>query len=477
MKRKIFYLLLLTSYLLTLGSSLSPARAQEKYNVVLEQAKSLTPYEALYLLMDYQYWHPEFSNIYYQLGNVTYDLLPTRDPLHHYSELSTLLYQSRLFYGNCLHFAKDQKLQGWQFAEIADGQKRIEYTTLEQYISPRLDEIQRRKTACDSIHNTFVRMTERYNRCQALFTGFLTRYTRVKTAHLQLQPAERQMLVTLRQAADSLDADIQAYLQALTLQSIEGYEPVFRKEPIQLYRLDGLSYTDFLQNDIATWDYSKWVTDFLEEQQTVYEQLYSDLEREQTQLEAQLMRYEVGRPISGQVDAALISRCERLELATPQVDSVRAMQERVLNASAWQTMSKTPIPKTISELLPLLQIAAARRKAQPDNATQLINEHLIQTAQLVRSQQQATYTHPVTGDVISYEPMPGETVYCLLPDDAGFRCAVTDASGAACVLYLNRNMGIIGKPIRQPGEQPLVFTRIPGRLWVFITDKNVYWLE
>ena len=67
---------------------LSPLQAQEKYSVVLEQSKQLSPYEAIYLLMDYQYWHPEYSNIYYQLGNLTYDLLHTRDPLHHYRELS-----------------------------------------------------------------------------------------------------------------------------------------------------------------------------------------------------------------------------------------------------------------------------------------------------------------------------------------------------------------------------------------------------
>ena len=128
---------------------LFPTKAQEKYSVVLEQARNLSPYEAIYLLMDYQYWHPEYSNIYYQLGNLCYDLLPTRDPLHHYSELSTLLYQSRLFYGNCLHFAKDQKLPGWQYAELAQGQKRIEYPVLEQYIRPRLEEVKRLQKVVD----------------------------------------------------------------------------------------------------------------------------------------------------------------------------------------------------------------------------------------------------------------------------------------------------------------------------------------
>ena len=431
---------------------LVPLRAQEKYSVVLEQSKQLSPYGAIYLLMDYQYWHPEYSNIYYQLGNLSYDLLPTRDPLHHYPELSTLLYQSRLFYGNCLHFAKDQKLQGWQYAELANGQKRMEYATLEQFVRPRLQEVQRQQTACDSIHRSFVRMSERYNRCQTLFSEFLTRYTRLKTAHILLQPEECKLLQSLRQAADSLDGDIATFRNALALQPVKGYEPVFRKEPIVLYRLDGLTYTDFLQNDISLWDYSAWVKAFLKEQHEVYETVYADLQREQEQLASQLKRYAAGRPVSGVVDGALMGRCERLEIRNGQVDTVRAMQQAVLNGAAEQLIAKS------------------------DSAIAIINKHLIAMAQPLSIQQQATYTHPITGDVIQYEPMPGERVHCLLPDDRAYRCVLIDEEGALCVLVLRLNMSVMRKPLRLYNEQPLVFTKIPGGLWALVTDKNVYFL-
>lgn len=456
---------------------LFPGKAQEKYSVVLEQARNLSPYEAIYLLMDYQYWHPEYSNIYYQLGNLCYDLLPTRDPLHHYSELSTLLYQSRLFYGNCLHFAKDQKLPGWQYAELAQGQKRIEYPVLEQYIRPRLEEVKRQQVACDSIHRSFVRMTERYNRCQALFTDFLRRYSREKTAHLNLTSAERKLLLNLRSAADSLDTDIAIYQTALSLQAIEGYHPVFRKEPVVLYRLDGLTHTDFLQNDIATWDYSTWVTNFLDEQSKVYEKLYADLTKEQQQLTDQLSQYRQGKQISGHIDPSLVGRCARLELQTPQVDSVRAMQEAVLNAAAQQTIAQSAAPKTIRELMPLLQIAASRRAATPDSAILSMNNTLIQLAQPLSAQQQPTYTHPVTGEIIRFETLEGEHVHALLPDENGYRCVITDEFGATCVLCLNRAMITQRRPLRQPGEKPLVFTKLPGQVWVLITDKDIYWLE
>ena len=453
-----------------------PITAQEKYSVVLERTKQLSPYEAIYMLMDYQYWHPEYASIYFHLGNYTYDVLPTRDPLHHYSELKTLLYQSRLFYGNCLHFAKDQKLQGWQYAELANGQKRIEYSVLEAYVTPRLEDIQRQQTACDSIHRSFIRMTERYNRCQTLFSDFLTRYTREKKAHISLQPEERKMLLSLKQAADSMEMDIAAFRHALQLQPVAGYEPVFHNEAIELYRLDGLTYTDFLQNDVALWDYSNWVKRFLDEQRDVYERLYADLQREQEQLLSQLKRYEAGRPISGSSDLSLMGRCDRLEISNSQVDSVRAMQQAVRNGAAEQAIAKSKAPQTIREFIPLLQIAAERKDALVDSAIQLMKAHLIAFAQPLKVQQQATYTHPISGDVIQYEPLPGEHVHCLLPDSKGYRCVIIDEKNATCMLQLRHDMSIERKPLRVENEEPIVFTRIPGNLWALVTTKNVYFL-
>ena len=455
---------------------LVPVQGQEKYSVVLERAKQLSPYEAIYLLMDYQYWHPEYSNIYYQLGNLSYDLLPTRDPLHHYQELSTLLYQSGLFYGNCLHFAKDQKLLGWQYAELANGQKRIEYAVLEQFVSPRLSEVKRQQVACDSIHHSFERMSERYNRCQELFSGFLTRYTREKTAHVLLQADERKLLLSLKQAADSLDMDIAAFRSALQLQPVKGYEPVFRKEEIVLYRLDGLTHTDFLQNDIALWDYSNWVKRFLDEQHEVYERLYADLQREQEQLSSQLKRYEAGRPIAGGVDESLIGRCDRLGVQNGQVDSIRVMQQAVRNAAAEQAIEKSASPKTIRELIPLLQIAAERREAKQDSALIRMKAYIIAMAQPLKAQQQATYTSPVSGEVLHYETYGGEKVHVLLPDVKGFRCVITEEDGSTSVLALRPSLFFERRIQRYSNEQPLVFTKIPGQLWALVTDKNVYFI-
>lgn len=451
-------------------------RAQEKYNVVLEQSKQVSPYEAIYMLMEYQYWRPELPGVYYELGNLCYSLLPTRDPLHHYDELNTLLYQSRLFYGNCLHFAKEQKLPGWQYEEIAQGQKKIEYDQLVRYIRPRMREVQRQQQACDSIHNTFVRMAERYNQCQSMFTAFLTRYTREKTAHLQLLPEERTLLKRLQQSADSLEMDIAAYQQALALQPVKGYQPVFRKEEIALYRLDGLTHTDFLQNDIALWDYSRWVQHFLDEQAEVYERLYTDVEKEYRQLLSQQSAYKSGRTISGHIDESLTGRCARLGLQTPKTDSVAALQTFVRHGAAEQMIAKSNPPQSIREFMPTLLIAAENNSAVRDSAQQLMMEHVIKTAEPLRIMQQPVYTHPVSGETISYKPEAGESVHVLLPDDMLYRCVLSSEQGTR-VMVLSREMEPLRTVIMVEQEQPLVFTKLTGNRWALVTDKNVYFME
>lgn len=448
-------------------------QAQDKFSTVLSRAEQQSPYEAIYTWMDYQAWFPNNAAVYFHLGNLHYDLLPTRDPLHHYSELRSLLYQSRLYYGNCLHFAKDQKLSGAQYASIADGQKKIEYTQLEEFVRPRLEEVKRQQSTCDSIHGSFCRMVNRYNRCQGLFSAFLGQYTREKTAHLQLQEEERNMLVRLQKAADSLDADIEAFQKALTLQPIKGYEPVFRKEEIVLYRLDGLTYTDFLQNDIALWNYSQWVSRFLEEQSTVYERLYRDLDKEAQQLSSQIARYQVGRTISGMTDESLMSRCKRLGLQNGQVDSIQAMQEQVQHCYAAQTIAQAKAPQSIREFIPLLQIAAQNYSSEPDSAQRQIAAELIQMATPLSIQQQAVYIHPVTGEAIQYSPASGEKVHCLIADDKSFRCVVYNEEETR-VLYLFRDLSEQRAAKRITGEKPLIYSKIPGNKWVLVTNKNYY---
>lgn len=476
-----------TKLTILLLACLSFATAQEKYSVVLERAQRLTPYEAIYQLMDYQQDFPQQANVYYQLGNLCYDMLPSRNALYHYNEYKELLYRSRLFYGNCLHFAKDQKLVGWQYAEIANGEKKIEYTALDAFLRPRIKEVERRQIACDSIHNSFYRLVEQYNHCQLLFNRFLTQYTREKTAHLQLTTEQRNELEQLASEAASLETLIQAYLGALTLEPLEGYNPQFRWLPIELYRLDGLTATDFLKNDVPLWDYNSWVAHFLNEQSDVYEKLYADVKKEHTKLTTAVNRYRTGKAVNDRIDETLIGRCKRLELNTPEVQAVKSMQALVQLAATEQQIAQTETLNDLRELVPLLQMVQhaeqiQQRVADPafnstaDSAISLIQTHIIRLAQPLSLVQQPTHTSPVNGEVTSYTPLEGERVLALMVTNNGWLASIlNEQTQEVLVVALDYNLEERNVLLRIADEQPLVLATLPDNKWALITEKSIYW--
>ncbi len=474
--------------MLLLATALS---AQEKYNVLLERAEQMTPYEAIYLLMAYQQDKPEHANVYYQLGNRCYGLLDGRDALHNYRELSELLYRSKLFYGNCLHFAKDQKLPGWQYAEIANGEKKIEYAALESYIRPRLAEVARRQTACDSIHRSLYRLVEQYNSCQALYSRFLTQYTREKTAHLELTAAQRTELEQLARESAGLKELIDAYLGALALDPINGYDPAFRWQTIELYRLDGLTSSDFMNNDIALWDYSSWVGQFLREQKDVYERLYKDVDSEYEKLTLEVKRYRVGARVTDKTDESIVGRCKRLELTSEKALSLSGMQTIVRLGAIERQLAETKVPKSVRELVPMLQMAKSGQetmdngqwtgngmKSVADSAMTLIRAHLSRLAGPLAATQQATHISPINGETTTYPVAYGEHVHALLNTTDGWRCVVVDdLTNTTRVLDLNYEMAVRTTMVQITNEHPLVFTEMPEGGWMLVTDKNFYFLK
>ena len=69
-----------------------------------------------------------------------------------------------------------------------------------------------------------------------------------------------------------------------------------------------------------------------------------------------------------------------------------------------------------------------------------MKQTLVERALPLRTPQPA-YIDPMNGETITFETLPGK------------------------------------KPTLREDEQQLVFTKIPGGLWVLITDKDIYWLE
>lgn len=224
----------------------------QKIEESLRRADILPPYTALYYLRDIQQAYPEDERIYCKLGDISYQLLFTKDPILEYDGLKELCYSTQLYYRNCLHFAKDKSI----------------YNTL----YGRIDSIRILSERVDSIYTRFNRMVKTYNRCCQLFTAFMANHTREKMAHLTLSNEDKAILDSLQTITRQQPKNIQDYLTVQTYRTTR-----FTWMPIELYRLDGLTYSNFLASEVKLWDYQTWVENFRNCHETTYLQLYKDM--------------------------------------------------------------------------------------------------------------------------------------------------------------------------------------------------------
>lgn len=227
-------------------------------------------------------------------------------------------------------------------------------------------------------------MVDCYNRCRQTYTSFLEHYTREKIAHSQLNTTDEQLLHRLQNSADSMPEYIHAFEKALSLQPIPNYQPHFSIQPIELYRLDGMSASNFLQSEIVLWDYSAWVHHFLFVQKEQYERLYRNVEDEYRQLIQQINAYRAGQLITGEMDATLPGQCRQLEYNGEQAVALEDMQRVVALAHDEQTIAAMAQPQNIKELMPTLRLMdewekvkfGERYQAVADSARTRMREHV-----------------------------------------------------------------------------------------------------
>ncbi len=251
--------------------------AQPSYKEINARLPQLAPHEALYILSDYQTFFPAQPHPYYHMGNINYQLISTEHPLLDYNELKLCLYNTRLYYGNCLHFAETQTIKSEYYQGVPHTGSKVTYQDIYNFLTARMDTVSQITTRCESLYERFYSLVEQYNACVALYTQFVSRYDRQKNADLLLTTDDKKLLQTLRLKADSLPLLIDNLKTALEDYPIQGYAPKVSFKPIQLYRIDGLTATDFLQNNILLWDYAGWTRQFDANQQNNITCLRSDI--------------------------------------------------------------------------------------------------------------------------------------------------------------------------------------------------------
>ena len=303
------------------SGSVNPS--QERYTDLLDRTAPLPAYEALYHMMAYQRFHPSQAPIYYRMGDVIYDLLPEKDPLHDYDERAELLYKGRLFYGNCLHFMGGKLPHGETFPTIKPAGKRLEYEDVETYLRGRLDTLNRWRAETDTLHNRFYRMVDSYESCRHLFMQFMDKYPSEKLAHLCFTQSDLDNLRHLEELTRRFESDKRLFTEALEVSPIKHYAPNIRSVSITMYRLDGVTSTDFLANDIPVWNYGEWTKSFLDMQEKTYLPMFRTIVDEYKKIDFGISRFHTNQIVELNPDQRLPYLIERYDYQSPVATFIR----------------------------------------------------------------------------------------------------------------------------------------------------------
>ena len=135
---------------------------QENFDEQLVAITQMTKEQAIYQLEQYQLAHPQFAGVYYHLGKHSEDLVATIHPILNYDYLIRVLYNVRVYYGNCIHYAQNSSLKDEDFVGIPTQGKKIAYEDIVRFAREKLNRVKQIKTQVDNLYNNYNRMVERY---------------------------------------------------------------------------------------------------------------------------------------------------------------------------------------------------------------------------------------------------------------------------------------------------------------------------
>ena len=289
---------------------------QEQFDEQLAAIGQMTQEQALYQLEQYQLQYPQFAGVYYHLGKHSEELLATIHPILNYDYLSRVLYNARVYYGNCIHYAQNSSLKDEDFVGIPTQGKKIAYEDIARFVREKMNRVKQIKTQVDNLYNNYNRMVERYSVCRRMFTEFCELYPSEKQAHLRLQQQDVALLNQLAMQFDSLRLDIKAFEHSLQQYPIEGYHPTFIYNKIQLYRLDGLTQTNFMESAIPLWNYGEFAKQFLTKQSDEYDTYYQAIEHEYRCIDDAIHKVKNGKKQAIKTNKILTNYINKMDYAS-----------------------------------------------------------------------------------------------------------------------------------------------------------------
>ncbi len=231
---------------------------KDVYDVVLSKNNE----KAYTLLLAYQKQEPDFANTYFQLGLIAKQWAKEFNPFTEFVYTKFFIYNTKLYFNLAkfkLEKEKKKNINYYTNIRIATENKKLSVDDITEFIEEQVEEIKIYEENIIQIITYFNKSSDKYNECVDIFMDINREYSKIKNIYLT---QEKEFLLKTEQLESNFDSTIyyfEQYKNATDKYPIAGYDQKYILKDIITYRLDGLTNSNFLENNFSLWNYKKWV--------------------------------------------------------------------------------------------------------------------------------------------------------------------------------------------------------------------------
>ena len=288
MKKQLLVLLFFCLPVLIMAQKRKPLKYKEVFEIV-KQGNETASFEAL---KDFQEQNPQSHiNVYFQLGILCHKWMRDYDPLKDINDVEHFSEQAKVYLGICK--ARMNKDEVEDNVDYYPAVKRRNGSTLELEdvmldLDNRIADIENFRATHTQMVKHFNEMLTKYNSCIDQFMALNQKNANIKDLYLTANTSFFEKINTLKSTYESMLASYKQYNEVVNGYSISDYNQVLVIKDIQTYRLNGLTSSDFLKNEVPVWNFGKWVDDFHQKIQQEINPLRSEIEEAGNQLDASI---------------------------------------------------------------------------------------------------------------------------------------------------------------------------------------------
>ena len=236
---------------------------QDVFDVVLKKDNE----KAYTLLLAFQKQDPDFANTYFQLGIIAKQWAKDFNPFTEFEYTKHFIYNTKLYFNLAKLKLKDEKKKNrnlYSNIEIATENKKFSVEEIIKFIEEQVKEIEIYEENVIQIITYFNKSSDKYNECVDIFMNFNREYSKINNIYLTEEEEFVSKIEKLESNFDSTLFYFEQYKTAINKYPVAGYDQKYTLKDIITYRLDGLTNSNFLEDEFLLWNYKKWVQEVRE---------------------------------------------------------------------------------------------------------------------------------------------------------------------------------------------------------------------